>query len=267
MELSNIISLDALDRYKLHAARHNGHVQPLDIFVQSKVEWQGWNEWRGTKNEFNRQFILSIMDFYPERHIWLFGGVFEVLHRFDDRYEVKLCDNGKELIGRLKVKLEIKRGRSFLLENYYDQMEIVEVLREPYVAECFPGYENICMDFKKLKIIFEHDRLDWKSALSNTKGIYVISDKSTGKKYVGKADGESGIWSRWSAYLFGGSGGNIELVKLIEQKGMEYVQQNFQLTLIEAFSWKTPDSLINKRESFWKKALLTSRDQFGYNAN
>ncbi len=123
------------------------------------------------------------------------------------------------------------------------------------------------MDFKKPKIIFENDRPNWKNALSNTKGIYVISNKSNGKMYVGKTDGESRIWSRWSVYLYNGSGGNVELVKLVGQRGMEYVSQNFQLTFIEAFSWKTPDSLIRDRETFWKKALLTFRDQFGYNAN
>jgi len=47
------------------------------------------------------------------------------------------------------------------------------------------------MDFKKPKIIFENDRPNWKNALSNTKGIYVISNTSNGKMYVDK----TGVWN------------------------------------------------------------------------
>lgn len=267
MDLSRLILLSELTKYKIHAARYNGHDQPLDVFIRDKNEWKGWNEWRGLKNEFNRQYVLSFMDFYPERHIWLFGGIYEVQNRFDDRYEVQLCENGQDLIGRLKVKLEIKRGRAFLLENFYESIEIVEVLRESYVSEPFPGFDNISIEFSKLKVIFDNDRTDWRTALRNIKGIYVISDRSNGKKYVGKADGDSGIWSRWQSYIYGGTGENVELIKLIESEGQDYPAKNFQITLIEAYPWKTPDSLINQRESFWKRALLTSRNQFGYNGN
>jgi len=267
MELTKLISLGKLNSYKLHAARYNGHEQPLDVFIRDKQAWKGWNEWRGAKNEFNRQYILSFMDFYPERHVWLFGGIFEVINRLDDRYEVKQCEEGRELIGRLKGEFDIKRGRSFILENFYENMKVIEILRESYVSEVFPGYENISIDFPKLKVIYDNQRKDWKTALENVKGIYVICDKLNGKKYVGKADGRSGIWSRWHAYIYGATGGNVELVKLIEKHGLSYAQDNFQITLIEAYPWRTQDKLIDDRESFWKKALLTSRNDFGYNGN
>ena len=267
MQISRLLCLNDLNQYKVHAARFNQVNQPLDVFVRDKDEWHGWNEWRGKKNDFNRKFVLSFMDFYPERHAWLFGGIFEAINRHADRYEVRLCENGKDLIGRLKIKSIIPRGRSFLLESFYHEMEVVEVLRKPYVAEVFPGYDNISLDFAKLKIIFENDPLDWKTALSNIKGIYVFSDTSNGLKYVGKADGDSGIWSRWGQYISGGAGGNVELVKLIKQRGIMYALENFQMTLIEAYPWKTQDSTLNQREKFWKAALLTSRDKFGYNGN
>ena len=80
--LEQLIRIEEPHRYKLHAARKNdvGN-EPLDIFVGSRSEWLGWNRWRNTKNEFNREFIFSLIDFYPEHERWLFGGIFEVLER------------------------------------------------------------------------------------------------------------------------------------------------------------------------------------------
>ena len=52
--------------YKLHFARYNGSEQPLDVFVRSREEWQGWQEWRPDRDEFNRRYIFSVIDFYRE---------------------------------------------------------------------------------------------------------------------------------------------------------------------------------------------------------
>lgn len=41
--------------------------------------------------------------------------------------------------------------------------------------------------------------------------MYLITDSSNGKKYVGSATGENMIWGRWKDYIANGNGGNIEL--------------------------------------------------------
>ena len=46
-----------MKKYKLHLAAYNGEEQPLDVFARDKEEWQGWNEWRDGKNDFNREYI------------------------------------------------------------------------------------------------------------------------------------------------------------------------------------------------------------------
>ena len=51
----------------------------------------------------------------------------------------------------------------------------------------------------------------WKTALANQKGVYLITDSSNGKKYVGSATGENMIWGRWKDYI---ANGNIELKSL-----------------------------------------------------
>ena len=116
-------------------------------------------------------------------------------------------------------------------------------------------------------MIVTNDKQDWKVALENMKGVYVIVDKSNGKKYVGSAYGESGIWARWKTYVYSeGHGYNDELVELIAKNGADYARNNFQLAIIELLSMKTDDDFVIHRESFWKNVLQT-RGEFGYNKN
>lgn len=267
IKLSDIIKIDNLKDYKLHAARNNGRVEPLDEYVNNKESWLGWNRWKGSKNEFNRQYVFSLIDFYPEYKAWLFGGVFEVLEnkpvQNDYGYEIKEVEEFACHAGRLKVQLDISRGRAFTLEKFFDRLVVIEVLKEQYTGIVFPGYENINQSFELLKPIFDNERTDWKAPLENIKGVYVIMDKHNGKRYVGSAYGGNGIWSRWSSYLRTGHGGNKDLVALIKKKGYGYAMKNFTLTLLEYYPTKKDDSFVIHRESFWKNVFL-SKD-FGYN--
>jgi hypothetical protein len=72
--ITKIIGIEEPEKYKFHAARWNDSDQPLDVYVRDKKEWFGWNTWRNSKNEFSRKYIFSLIDFYPENNIWLFGG-------------------------------------------------------------------------------------------------------------------------------------------------------------------------------------------------
>jgi hypothetical protein len=56
-------------------------------------------------------------------------------------------------------------------------MVLSEILKEPYSGEAFCGYENINHDFIDLEAIFRQSRPDWRAALENVKGIYLITDK------------------------------------------------------------------------------------------
>ena len=42
----------------------------------------------------------------------------------------------------------------------------------------------------------------------------MLFDRSTGKKYIGSAYGENGIWKRWSDYIYSNNGGNKEMLQL-----------------------------------------------------
>ena len=271
IKLIGILPIENLNEYKLHLACWNGVDQPLDVFVRNRKEWEGWNTWRSKKNDFNRKYIFSLIDFYHEADIWLFGGIYKVLSRgsqnYSHSYKVELVEDSQVLIGRLKVALKRPgRVKAVRLENYYQDITVSEILKEVYTGEVFCGYENINHDFPRLEAVYKTNKPDWRAALENVKGVYLIIDKSNGKKYVGSAYGDSGIWSRWACYIGTGHGWNDELTKIISKKGLEYARNNCRFSLLEYRSMKTDDTTIIERESYWKEALL-SRGPFGYNKN
>ena len=87
IKLKDIIKIEDPIQYKLHLACRNGDwVSPLDEYVTDYKNWLGWNEWRGNKNDWTRDFVFFLFDgvLYPRADAWLFGGVFQVLERHED---------------------------------------------------------------------------------------------------------------------------------------------------------------------------------------
>jgi hypothetical protein len=268
-DIDQIFPSKYLDDCKVHAARTNGVEQPLDVFLRDPQEWQTWNAWRGHKDDFNRAYICSFIQFYPEENTWIFGGFFKVDGRRSEPnslgYDISPIEEGIKLIGRLKMVGKVPRGRSFLPDTFFPLVEFSEILKRPYGGEVFRGFENCSLEFRMLEILVKNSRADWKTALENINGIYVIADRKTGKKYVGSAYGASGIWSRWSQYAADGHGWNKELVGLAQADGIEYARENFRFTLLESWPFQTDKNIVLSRESHWKEALLTR--SHGYNAN
>jgi hypothetical protein len=265
--LSDIWPIKELTDYKLHFARWGGDSEPLEVWVRDKTEWQKWQEYRPQRNDFNRPYIFSIMRFYHETDIWLFGGVFRVLARHEESYEVELTEIGKAFIGRLKLRSPYReRSTRVNFENHYSNFEVQEILREPYTGRSFPGYEDIDVSFDELETLVRNDRADWKASLESVKGVYLITDTKTGRRYVGSAYSDHGIWSRWCSYVASGHGGNIELRSLVSDVSLDYCRMNFRFALLEHRLSRTPDDVILAREAFWKRILLT-RGEHGLNRN
>ena len=268
--LSTVYPIAAPNTFKLHLACWNNEDQPLDVFVSNRAAWDGWNAWRGTRDDFSRDFIFSLIDYYHEQDEWLFGGAYRVISRSpvnDSRsYKIELLEDSKPFIGRLKISLRRPgRIRAFNFENYYHTLRVSEILRRPYTGEAFCGYDQIDISFSMLETIFAIQRADWKAALENAKGVYLITDSSNGKRYVGSAYGTTGLWSRWACYIGTGHGYTDELTRVIKENGIEYARINFRFALLEHRTPKTDDSIIIEREQYWKSVLLSR--QYGYNKN
>jgi hypothetical protein len=143
--------ISELTDYKLHFARWNQIQQPLDVWARDKAEWQTWHEYLPARDDFNRRYIFTVMQFYHETDAWLFGGVYEVLDRRSDGYRVALTDQGEGFIGRLKLLSDYRnRSTRVNFENQYSEFRVQEVLREPYSGRAFPGYEAIDLSFEEL---------------------------------------------------------------------------------------------------------------------
>lgn len=128
----------------------------------------------------------------------------------------------------------------------------------------FPGFNSVRLSFAMLKSIIRQNNPSWRAVLANVAGIYVITDISTGKQYVGSAYGGIGLWQRWSEYANSGHGGNRELRELLRAEGNDYAD-NFQFSLVEVCDINANPDFIISRESHWKDVLMTRK--FGLNSN
>jgi hypothetical protein len=269
--LSQVCKIESPEQFKIHLACWNGRDQPLDVFVRDQAEWDRWNSWRGKRDVFSRQFIFSLIDFYPQRETWLFGGVYRILSRQPienaHSYKIEAVPEYEALKGRLKTSFKRPgRAKAINFEKHYPSLIVAEILPEPYSGEAFCGYDRIDIGFPMLENLINRQRTDWKTALANAKGVYLITDTSNGKRYVGSACGIAGIWSRWKCYAGTGHRHNDELTALIKRNGLDYARRNFRFALLEYCGMKTDDQTVIEREKYWKQTLM-SRGQYGYNKN
>lgn len=252
---------------KFHLAVWNGNENPLDEYLAGRFEeWQTHQ----TKKNFERKYIISLIEL-KQKSKWLFAGVYtsfgcEYNDEFENYvYRTHKIDLFDFLEGRLIIHFNRTGRQSYLkAENWVSQFIVSELKEVKISVPDFTGYKNTCIMKNTLDLIVNQNILSWQIALSNICGIYLITDKKSGKLYVGSASGELGIWQRWSQYVSNGHGENIELKKLIIENGIDY-SSNFQFTILEIMDKNIRDNEIIQREIFWKVALGSRLH--GYNAN
>lgn len=269
IKILDIFPIKNPEAYKLHlGSMNNNGEHPLDLFVKDQNLWKGWNEYCTVNDVWNRDYIFSLIEFYPKTNSWLFGGVFKVLERKKGHYVLEDVIIYKKYIGRVLLSFshyKEKRGIHLNLEDEIDNITVSQIFEHVYTDDSFPGYENINHDFHSLENIFKMEKPDWKSALENVKGIYLITDSSNGKFYIGSTTGTSEIWSRWANYIGILNGWNDKLVTLINKKGKKYAKRNFKFSILELHGLHADDVFLISRESYWKEKLLTR--VHGYNSN
>ena len=152
-----------------------------------------------------------------------------------------------DLAGRLVIQWASPRAwwvNGTTAQNY-PVLEVVEAEPQP-----FPGFDNLVVDFDRLQAVVSDPRYAaWRTALSSVIGIYLITDLSDGRQYVGKADGNDSLLQRWTAYATNGHGGNVELKKC-ERK-------NFRFSVLRVLDPSTAAADVNAVESHYKTALDT----------
>jgi hypothetical protein len=166
------------------------------------------------------------------------------------------------LVGRLVVQWSpdaLNWAKSGATAASFPVIEIAD----PEVVP-FPGFDRVLVTHEELQSVVEDSRYAaWRVALSAVQGIYLIADASTGRLYVGKADGRERILGRWTAYARDGHGGNVALRELA---GLDPTHsRHFVFSLLRVFGPSVPSAEVDEAESHFKRALLTR--EYGLNDN
>lgn len=224
--------------------------------------------WYGSQKNFNEgQVVFSFIRMQSDDE-WLLISVGKIINIPENgRADVEIINQFKPLFGRLVIRL--KKGNTFAryvfnLSKFINQAVVKEILPAMYNGEIFKGYDKIHLSFGKLQSILKGKIYPtYYEALKNITGVYCLTDKMTGKLYIGSATGAYGVAQRWGNYLDSKHGGNTELIKLYNEKGEEYFKKNFKFTLLEYFGLNYDPGKIIEREQYWKMCLDTITH--GYN--
>ena len=284
IELNQFIKVPNLNKTKIKFNMNAGNVEIRAwdlLFKEDETEWEQINAWK-TKHPNNNlnhaDYLLAFAQYYPYGpEYFIFGGLYKIKkiepEVYDEvGYELTLMDDYKEYRKRLIVKLKKTIGRDLynrLYKNIQDTLEpeVYEIAPNTKLGH-FPGYQNVTLSHPQMQQIILRNEPSWKQALMNVKGVYVITDLSNGKLYIGSASGNTdGIWQRWSDYanIENLTGGNKLLNEIKLDKGKDYIINNFQYSILEIFDTKTKADTIINRENYWKNVFCTRKYGMNYN--
>ena len=270
-----------LSRIKVKLNISDEQYPALDLLYNEKNSkddsWYYMNAWKeenSNHNLNNYDYLITFAQYYYYGdEFFLFGGIYKIEKIFPEKfnevgYNLTLLDDFKEYRKRLIIKIKKKVGRTYnRIYNNIDNDLIPEVyeISPSMNLKQFNGYQNVSLTYTELQYIINNTEPSWKLALSSVKAVYVITDTSNGKLYIGSAYGTGGLLNRWNEYINNLTGGNKKIEELVADNGKEYIQNNFKYSIIEIFDTKTKDEYILERESYWKNVFETKK--FGMNWN
>lgn len=261
---------DELVRTKVKFNNFNGTTDPLEEYVADPDRVNvDWLFWRGERRNFKVGDIALNLLAMTDR-TWLLTTAKEVTKDLNVKegtnYEGIEISRLSPFFGRVIVSYHRTSRTSVRGLSSLGDLEVVQVLPSIFDGQDFPGYDKVRLSYLQLKTILDRNKRDWVAALEGQKAVYLITDLSNGRHYVGSATGDNGmLLDRWRAYVKNGHGGNRDLVGLVSEHQLEYVARNFQYSILENFNSRVDRQFVLAREKWWKDALASV--QFGYNAN
>ncbi|MDI1349438.1 GIY-YIG nuclease family protein [Aquabacterium sp.] len=262
-----------------HTSQNNALAQRLrydQAFLKAYQEQQNQNIVNGV------DFILSFVGDGPGRS--LFKGAWDVSAQNITREQFKEnngsaadailgvypgetwfqskfnADVMSEFIDRLVIGYDFGQQFAQWLNN---RMEIDQIYSGGR-SDAFPGFHDLMLTHAELSGISQPNspRHDWCRKLSSVSGVYLITDTQRGKRYVGSAYGQAGIWGRWKEYIQNPGGGNVLLTEHVAEHGT----QDLQYSILRVMpSNATPQETITA-ESIEKLKILT-KPPHGLNPN
>lgn len=128
------------------------------------------------------------------------------------------------------------------------------VHEESLLVPPMPDWQSLVVDWTQLSLL----PVSWRWMLSQWRGVYLIFDRASGKRYVGSAAGSENLLGRWLNYADSGHGGNRLL------RGVD--PANFVFSILQRLSPDTEMPDVIAVETSWKERLHT-RSPFGLNDN
>jgi hypothetical protein len=272
MSISKILLNDLLQIQDLERTRvrfilmAEGNWDPVKFFrnreLEPLIDALYWNY--SNKSFALGQTVIGLVRICAKEGLWLLLSVGRVTKDLGRKnavgYEFTQVTRYEKYFGRVVVRFKnrsqalIRKGSSVL-----SHCEVEQVLVSPYDDDAFPGYEKVSLSWEDLRRVLH--KPTWRTALQNQKAVYLVTDASNNKMYVGAAYGLDMLLGRWAAYVENGHGGNVELKKL----GFDHIRKSFRYSILDVFRSTADDRLVLERESWWK-TILQTRD-FGYNKN
>lgn len=268
IKLNHILNLDNLSNVKIRFnLMFDGNWDPIETFKNNEVEsllgGQYWN-YDKKKSYTQGQITIGLIRIKSNDNLWLMFHIGRVTKDLNIQngigYEFENLPEYEKYFGRIIIRFKNKSQNMVRkAESVIDDCEIVQILPDIFDNDIFPGYDKVNVSWDELSRVITKDT--WKTALRNQKGVYLLTDTSNGKMYVGSAYGNEMILSRWKSYIKIGNGGNEELKKL----DFDHIKKYFCFSILDIFKSTTEVEVVIERENWWKKTLLSR--EFGYNGN
>ena len=259
-------------KFNMNAGDVNHRAWDFLINGEDDPDWIQMNSWKTKQanNNLNRvDYLMTFAQYYPYGpEYYIFGGLYKV-EKIEPEvfnqpgYKLTLLSDYEDYRKRLIIRLSRPVGRGVYNKPFNSvqrdfALEVYELAPSTKLGS-FPGYNNVLLSHKDLQTIIKMEAPEWKTALSSVKGVYCITDRATGKLYIGSASGDAGgIWQRWSSYgdIKNLTGGN-KTFEEIKNVDAGYIIENFSYSILEIFDVRTKREDIIHREEFWKKVFQT----------
>lgn len=268
IKLNDILQLDNVKNIKIRFnLMFGGNWNPIETFKNNEMHillnGQYWN-YNKNKSFKEGQITIGFIRIKSNENLWLLFHVGKITKDLNILngvgYDYETLPEFEKYYGRLIIKFKNSSQNMIRnAESVIDECEVVQILPDIFDNDIFPGYDKVNVSWQELSRVIEKET--WKTALQNQKGVYLLTDISNGKMYVGSAYGDEMILNRWKSYVKTGNGNNKELKNL----EFKHIKENFRFSILDIFKSTTDVQTIIERENWWKEVLLSRK--FGYNAN
>jgi hypothetical protein len=168
-----------------------------------------------------------------------------------DLYDTEVIDQFGELAGRLAI--DWGTGARSWAQRADNQDKAITELRRSFIEPPFPGFAAFVAQLSEIEVLPP----GWRLALSQVRGVYLLTCPRTHEQYVGAATGEDGFIGRWRTYVMDGHGGNVAM-RIREPS-------DYRVSILQVAGSAESIADVQAMEALWKTKLQSR--EMGLNRN